>query len=100
MKEITIDLIEAWNRMREFVKGSNHYFTYDVYHECRDSKGKWHSLGWGGIRNGRIPHPSDHYFIKRVGGETYLYFEDCAGDTERWCLNPLAVVYFGAGEEK
>ena len=94
MKEITRQQIDTWNKMRASVKGTSKYFMFEVYHEYLNGK-RWNALGWGGIHENRHEHPSDRFYLKQINGEAYVYFEDCSGDRERWCLSDLAQAYFG-----
>lgn len=97
MKEITREQINAWNRMREAVKGTDRYAMFNLCHEYLYGK-RWHYLGNGGIRENYIEHPTDRFYIKKVKEYTYLYWEDRT-DRERWCLTDLAKAYFGVKED-
>ena len=100
MKEITREQINAWNRMREALKGTNRYAMFNLLHEYLYGK-KWNGLGMGGIREHRIEHPSDRFYIKKIKNCTYIYWEDCSGDKERWYLGTdLAKAYFGVEQDK
>lgn len=96
MKNITIsrDQIKAWNRLGEAMRGKSNYYVFTLYHEYKDTNGRWKELGHGLIRNARIDHPSDKYFIKKIKDETWIYFTDCSGDQERWYLSDVAKAYF------
>lgn len=94
MKEITREQIDAWNRMREAVKGTDRWGIFNLSHEYLYGK-NWHYLGGGGIRENRLEHPSDRFYLKQIKGCAYVYFEECSGDKERWCLSDLAKAYFG-----
>mgnify|MGYP007122035651 CR=1 FL=1 len=93
-KEITRQQIDTWNKMRESVKGTSKYFMFDVDHEYLNGK-RWIALGWGGIKEKRIENLSDCFYLKQINGEAYVYFENCLGCKERWCLSDLAKAYFG-----
>lgn len=93
--EIAKAEIDKWNRMAESVKGTNSWALFNLWHDGIDHNGKWFALGNDhNIRAHMIPHPSDHYFIKKIKGNTWLYFEDCAGIQERWLLSDLAIAFF------
>ena len=93
--EIAKAEIDKWNRMAESVKGTNSWALFNLWHDGIDHNGKWFALGNDhSIRAHMIPHPSDHYFIKKIKGNTWLYFEDCAGIQERWLLSDLAIAFF------
>lgn len=93
--EIAKAEIDKWNRMAESVKGTNSYALFSLWKDGIDHNGKWFALGNDhNIRAHMIPHPSDCYFIKKIKGNTWLYFEDCAGIQERWLLSDLAIAFF------
>lgn len=100
MKKITIsrDQIKAWNRLGDAMRGKANYYVFTLYHEYKDTNGRWKELGHGLIRNARIDKPEDEYYIKKIRDEIYLYFEDRT-DSERWLLSDLARAYFDIKEE-
>lgn len=94
MKEIAREQIDAWNRMREAVKGTHRWAMFNLNHEFLYGR-RWHNLGWGGIHENRIEHPNDRFYLKKVKEYTYIYWENRT-DKERWCLTNLAKAFFGA----
>ena len=96
MKNIIIsrESIESWNRLGEAMRGKANSYVFTLYHQYKNTNGRWEELGHGLIRNARINHPSDKYYVKTIKGETWLYFTDCSGDFERWLLSDIAKAYF------
>lgn len=92
---ITREKINEWNENLESSRGTSAYYKFTLWHEGRDEHGKWFDLGnRSGINSHHIDHPSDHYFIKKIKENTWIYFEDCAGIQERWMLSDLAIEFF------
>lgn len=93
--EISREKINEWNDHFESTKGTSKYYDFTLWHEGRDEHGKWFDLGnRSGINEYHVDHPSDHYFIKKIKENTWLYFEDCGGIEERWLLSDQAIAFF------
>lgn len=93
-QEVTREQIRTWNRMFEASKGTNKYLVFSLQKEWMNGK-RWTFEGHGDIRGMYIERPFDHYFIKKVGENSYLYYEDCGGVQERWLLSDIAKAFFG-----
>ena len=99
MKKTTIsrEQVNAWNRMAENVKETSNFYIFDLWHEYQDVDGKWKGLSYGKIRHSMIEIAGEEFFIKKIKGNVWLYWE-YRGDFERWLLSDLAIAYFNAEE--
>lgn len=95
--EISREMIDAYNRLCDSLKGTDHYYLLHLYHEYKDVDGRFQQLGWGGIREHMCKYADERFFIKKIKGACWLYY-DWRGDQERWLLNDYAKAYF-IGEE-
>lgn len=92
-KEIPREMIDAYNRLAEALKGREYYYLLNMYHEFKDVSGKFKSLNHGLIRNHYLEHEGERFFIKKIKHELWLYWE-YRGACERWLLNDLSRAYF------
>lgn len=99
MKKTTIsrEQVNAWNRMAENVKGTSNYYIFDLWHEYQDVDRRWKGLGYGNIRQSMIEIAGEEFFIKKIKGNVWIYWE-YRGDSERWLLSDLARAFFNVEE--
>jgi hypothetical protein len=95
---ITRDQINGWNRIAEAVKGTQSYYCFTMWHEFKDVSGRFQPLSHSTIRAHMIEIEGEEFYIKKVKGELWLYWE-YRGDCERWCLSDIARAYFDIKEE-
>lgn len=80
------------------VAGTRDYMKYAMQHEWRNEKGVWILYRYCSLYI--TPYLSGVYYIKKVRGVDYLYWEHKGCDPERWMLSGDAVrEFFGLPTE-
>lgn len=97
-KLIPREMIDAYNRLSDSLEGTSHYAILKMYHEYKDIDGKFKGLSWGLPREHMITIDGEEFYIKKIRGEFWLYWE-FRGDVERWCLTDHAKAYFNIVDE-
>lgn len=92
-KLIPREMIDAYNRLSDSLKGTAHYAILKMYHEYKDIDGKFKGLSWGLPREHMITIDGEEFYIKKIKDAVWLYWE-FRGDVERWLLTVQALAYF------
>lgn len=92
-KLIPREMIDAYNRLSDSLKGTDHYAILKMYHEYKDIDGKFKGLSWGLPREHMITIDGEEFYIKKIKDAVWLYWE-FRGDVERWLLTVQALAYF------
>lgn len=91
-KIISREQVEAYNRLANAFRGTNHFSDFTLCNEWLNGK-RWVLSGYYLIRNAYLPREDEIFYIKTVGEYTYLYYEN-RNDKERFCLTDAAKAYF------
>ena len=97
-KLIPREMIDAYNRLSDSLKGTAHYALLKMYHEFKDVDGKFKGLSWGLPREHMITIDGEEFYIKKIKNAVWLYWE-FRGDVERWLLTDQAKAYFNIANE-
>lgn len=97
---VTREQIERYNAIHNATKGTNNYGVFSLFHQWKYAGEKtWSRRGsWGGI----IQYVTGEYYIKKVRGTYYIYWESSRSFpySDRWELcSEVARAYFGIKEK-
>ena len=93
-KAISRSEINAWNRMTNEAAGTRLYSTFSLSTERKDGK-RWTYVGHFPIRACYKEQEGERFYIKRITGILWLYWENPdRTEQERWMLNEAAEKFF------